>query len=144
MDPVTVAGLASAASTALVAAMVTDGWQRATGSIAGLWRRARPEQAEVVEAELVETREEMVRAREAGEDVEEARQEAVDEWQGRLRRLLRQHPELAAELRRVLDEEINPLLPGPTSAGAGVVMHAEARDHGRIYMAGRDQTINER
>src|SRR5690349_14355645 len=51
MDPIVLA-----AGTALVTAMATDAWQSARDGAVALWRKVRPEQAEIVEAELAEVR----------------------------------------------------------------------------------------
>ncbi|MFI7533631.1 hypothetical protein [Streptosporangium sp. NPDC049376] len=138
MDP-----LVLAAGTALVTAMATDAWQDARAGVVALWRRFRPEQAEVVEGELVEAHAELLTARQAG-DVETERALA-GLWQVRLAHLLREAPESAVELRRLLDEELTPLLSVTEQTRIGsIVMKAVVRDQGRLYQAGRDQHINER
>lgn len=49
-------------------------------------------------------------------------------------------PAHGVELRRVLDEELAPLLP---TGDRSITMRAEASGHGRVYQAGRNQYINE-
>ncbi|MET7339236.1 hypothetical protein [Nonomuraea sp. NPDC005650] len=138
MDPIIVA-----TGTALVTAMATDGWQAARAGAVALWRKVRPEQAEVVEAELAEVREQLLEARRDGDaDTEQA---LAGAWQVRLQHLLRADPSLAQEIERVVDEVLTPVLElaGQERVGS-LVMKASASGHGRVYQAGRDQPINER
>ncbi|MFJ9410485.1 hypothetical protein [Streptomyces sp. NPDC101393] len=122
--------------------MATDAWQHARDAAVTLWRRVHPERVPAVEAELGEVRAELLAAREEG-DVQ-AEEELAADWQRRLRRLLRDDPSLADELRRVLDEELNPLLaPGDQVQPGSVQMNATASGHARIYQAGGHQTIHE-
>ncbi|MFI9846759.1 hypothetical protein ACIHFD_57735 [Nonomuraea sp. NPDC051941] len=138
MDPIVLA-----AGTALVTAMATDAWQEARDGAVALWRKVRPEQAEVVEAELVEVREQVLQAR--GEGDTDTEQALAGSWQVRLQQLLRADPSLAGELQRVLDEVLTPALkPADQERIGSLVMKAKASGHGRVYQAGRDQTIHER
>ncbi|MFE0772113.1 hypothetical protein [Streptomyces sp. NPDC058861] len=131
--------LARAAGAAVVTVMATDAWERTRDGVVALWRRASPSRADGVEGELEATRDDLLVARESGDDLTE--QELREEWTGRLRRLLREQPEVAVDLRRILDE----LEPGDRAVPAGTVrMRAEASGHGRVYQAGRDQHITER
>ena len=131
MDP-QLSTLAQSASLTLVTLMATDAWERTKDGIVALWRRVRPERADAVAAELDNTREDLS-ADLAVQD------ELVTEWQGRIRRLLVERPEAAAELRSLLDE----LSPGPSN-GPAVSQRATASGEARIYQAGRDQHIAER
>ncbi|MFE5907651.1 hypothetical protein ACFQ6B_00935 [Streptomyces wedmorensis] len=131
--------LARAAGAAVVTLMATDAWERTRDGVVALWRRASPSRADAVEGELEATRDDLLAAREGGDDLTE--QELREEWVGRLRRLLREQPEVAEEMRRILTE----LAPEPEEAGARMVqMRAEASGSGRVYQAGRDQHITER
>lgn len=131
-----------AAGTALVGAMATDAWQHARSSAVALWRRVHPQRVPAIEDELAEVRVEVLAAREAGDTEAEAGL-AVD-WQRRLHRLLRDDPSLADELRRVLDEELTPLLPSTEGTRiTSVEMHARASGSARIFQAAGNQTINE-
>ncbi|MEV4220802.1 hypothetical protein [Nonomuraea sp. NPDC049725] len=138
MDPIVLA-----AGTALVRVMATDAWQSALDGVVALWRKARPEQADAVEVELVEVREQVLEARrDSDADTEQA---LAGAWQIRLRQLLRADPGLAMELQRVLDEVLTPALkPAEQERIGSLVMKATASGHGRVYQAGRDQTINEK
>lgn len=131
--------LARTAGVALVTVMATDAWEGARDGIAGLWRRVSPGRAEAVQAELDSSREDLVAAQERGDADTEA--ELGEEWGSRLRRLLREHPELADELRQFVEtaEETS-----GDRAGYRVHLRASASGEGRVYQAGRDQHITER
>ncbi|MFJ6462646.1 hypothetical protein ACIQM0_16660 [Streptomyces sp. NPDC091387] len=131
MDP-ELTTLAQSASLTLVTLMATDSWERTRDGIVALWRRARPERADAVAAELDSTREDL--AVDPGSEAELAA-----EWQGRIRRLLVDRPEVMVELRSLLDE----LAPGP-APGPAVSQRATASGDSRVYQAGRDLRITER
>ena len=98
-----------AAATALVSAMATDGWEQACDAVLRLWRRVHPDHVSAIESDLNNTRSELVAAR--GIVDGSAEEELVADWQRKLRRLLAADSKLETELRRVLEEEITPLLP---------------------------------
>lgn len=137
MEP-ELAALASTAGTAVVTLLATEGWERARDGIAALWRRVRPDRAEAVTAELEASREDLLAARSAGDD--DAEGELCTEWQGRVRRLLREQPEVAEELRGLLAE----LAPDNGTSAPSVTQHATASGQARVYQAGRDQHISGR
>lgn len=105
----TVDPMIMSAGTALVAAMATDAWQQARAAVLDLWRRRHPERVPAVEGELAEVREGLLRARQSQNG--RAEQDLAVEWRGRLERLVDGDPELVGELRRVLYEQLYPLLP---------------------------------
>ncbi|MEW1753335.1 hypothetical protein ACIQU1_25645 [Streptomyces angustmyceticus] len=121
--------------------MATDAWRQARDATVSLWRRVHPERVPAIEAELADVRAEVIAAREEGDP--QAEEDLAADWQRRLRRLLRDDPLLADELRRVLDEELNPLLAPAEQTRIGIQMTATASGHARIYQAGRHQTIRE-
>ncbi|MEI5035964.1 hypothetical protein RB201_35090 [Streptomyces sp. S1A(2023)] len=125
--------LAQSASVTLVGLMATDAWEHTRDGFVTLWQRARPERADAVAAELDNTREDLA----ADATVED---ELAAEWQGRIRRLLIDRPQIAVELRRLLDE----LAPGGAVPSTTVSQRATAAGHSRVYQAGRDQHITER
>ena len=131
MDP-ELTGLAQSASLTLVTLMATDAWERTRDGVVALWRRAWPERADAVAAELDGNRQDLA-ADLAAED------ELAAEWQGRIRRLLAARPEVAVELRSLLDELAPDAAPAPA-----VVQRAAASGDSRIYQAGRDLRITER
>lgn len=138
VDPIVVA-----AGTALVGAMATDAWQEARDAVVALWRRMRPEQAEVIDAELVETRDQILTLRQVP-DEEDTERAIAASWQIRLQMLLREDPSAAEDLRRLLDGLSTPVSGNDERAHVGTLtMNAQASGSGRVYQAGRDQHIAE-
>ncbi|EFL25737.1 conserved hypothetical protein [Streptomyces himastatinicus ATCC 53653] len=137
MDPIVLA-----AGGALVSAMATDGWQHARAAVVAWFRQLNPDQVDSIYADLEVLRDQVAAAR--AEADQTAEQTLVRAWRSRLQQLLDGDPELAAELRQLLEEHVNP---GPSqkeqAQARSVVMRAEARDNSRVYMAGRDQHIAE-
>ncbi|MFJ6666391.1 hypothetical protein [Streptomyces sp. NPDC091383] len=141
MDP-ELATLASTAATTMVGLLASDGWETARDWVGRLWRRARqPERVGTLEGELVATRDEVRVARESGDA--DTEQQLAAAWNIQLRRLLTSSPELAHEVRRMV-EEMRAMAAEAGSRAARVDMRARATGHGRVYQAGRDQRINER
>ncbi|MCP9207379.1 hypothetical protein [Streptomyces cucumeris] len=140
MDP-QIADLARTAGTTMVTLMTTNAWESARDGLVSLWQRFQPARAESIGEELEASRADLLLARETGDAESEA--ELTTEWQGRVRRLLVARPEVAEELRRILDE-LNPRLPDQRPAVGEIHLTAEASGSGRIYQAGRDQHITER
>lgn len=132
-----VALLAQSAGTTLVALMATDAWHHVRDGITQLWRRAQPERAETVAAELEAGREDALVA--AAADDQATLDELRLQWQGMVRRLLVTRPAAVEELRALLDR----LDPGG-SAARQITQHATASGQARVYQAGRDQHIAER
>jgi hypothetical protein len=133
MDP-EITQLASTAATTLVQLLTTEGWQRAKERFASLWRRAQPERAEAVAAEIELTRDDLLAAQR--DDDGEAAAELRVEWQGRFRRLLGVLPETAEDLRELLAE----LAPDPPAVPS-VTQHAVASGSAQVFQAGRDQNF---
>ncbi|MFJ7000175.1 hypothetical protein [Streptomyces albidoflavus] len=117
--------------------MATDAWQRTREGVVAIWRRVYPERADSVAGELAQTRDELLAARSGDDAQTEAELQA--EWQGRVRRLLLADPNIAEELRALLNE----VSPQDSAGGNAVQMHAHATGNGRVYQAGRDQHIHE-
>ncbi|MEO7193627.1 MAG: hypothetical protein ABIZ05_02215 [Pseudonocardiaceae bacterium] len=133
MDPIVVAF-----GTALVGAMATDTWQRARASVVALWRRAHPQHADIVEADLEGLRDQVLDAREAGRaDIEQA---LTGVWQGRVQQLLLDEPAVAVELRRVLDESLTPVLtPAEQSRIGTLIMTGISHDNSTFNQVAGDQ-----
>lgn len=126
--------------TALVAAMATDTWEQARSAVVALWRRVRaPQQSDTLAAELEDLREQVLAARRTGRgDVEQALAVA---WQGRLQELLLNSPDLAAELRQVLDSTLAPMLAPAERARIGqVIMTGSSRDSSTFNQVAGNQT----
>ncbi|MFF9894110.1 hypothetical protein [Streptomyces longispororuber] len=96
------AALAAAGATALVQAMVGDGWAAARGRVAALLGRRSGADEDVVGRELDLARAEFTAAQDAGDGA--AADDVRAEWRARMRRALRADPEAAAELRALLEE----------------------------------------
>ncbi|NUT97146.1 MAG: hypothetical protein HOY78_34510 [Saccharothrix sp.] len=119
------------AATTLVERLASDAWQSAVAAIGAVWRRVHPERGDTVEAEAVDTRTAVLRARAEQDDGVTA--DLVGEWRSRLRRLVAEHPEVVDELRRFLDH--------PAREPGGASQQAKASGRSRIVMAGRDVHI---
>ncbi|MPY50719.1 hypothetical protein [Streptomyces acidicola] len=132
--------LAVAGATALVTQMVTDGWEQARDRVVAFFTRGRDDAGEAVQAELEESRADLVAARDS--DDEETAADVRDEWRLRLRRILRTDPSAAAELQALLDE-----LRPPEDQPKGVVHNTISGgvQHGTVIQAHtiRDLTIGE-
>ncbi|GGX81380.1 hypothetical protein [Streptomyces minutiscleroticus] len=136
MDPVVLA-----AGTALVTAMTGDAWEAARGALVGLWRKGRPEESEAVGSELERARSVALESRRTTDtDTEQA---LVGFWRMRLDHLLRECPDLAGDLRTVVEKDLVPRLgAGERDRVTALFGQTEAHDHARIYQAGRDQHID--
>ncbi len=139
MDP-ELSALTSTAATTVVQLLATAAWERATSAVGGLWRRVHPERAETVQAELAESRAEALAARQVGN--EQVEQALVDEWQGRLRRLVAADPQLVGELRRVVVELRSALADADPPQGATITMQASTFGNSRVNQAGRDLHVS--
>ncbi|WP_314225487.1 hypothetical protein [Streptomyces zaehneri] len=135
MEPVTLA-----LATALVGAMVTDGWQHARSAAVDLWRRGRPDgEAESVALQLTDTRARVLAARECHDA--DAEHTVVTDWAALLHRVASQNPTLVDELRGLLLPESGA---GTAEPKASPAMEARATGHARVYQAGRDINVGER
>ncbi|MFF9169268.1 MULTISPECIES: hypothetical protein [unclassified Streptomyces] len=140
MDP-----LILAAGTALVSAMATDAWQRASTGVVTLWRKARnadgdPVDVDHVSRELALLRDEAVRASTAADTRRREELEAV--WTVRLHALVSQNPELVPEVRALLREHLLPAA-GPDDRPRidTLVKQNVKASGGTVYVAGRDMTV---
>jgi hypothetical protein len=135
MDP-----LALAAGTALVSAVATQSWEQACAAVMGFWRRIHPDGAGLIEPELAEVRRRMLEAHDR-ED-EDTQRALAGTWQLRLQRLLEEDPAVAPELRRLLEEDLRPVLPVAEQARVQQIMiNAQARGRAHQNIAGRDMHI---
>lgn len=135
MDPELTA-LTSTAAATVVKLLATEAWERAMGAVGGLWRRVHPERAETVQAELADSRTEVLAARQAGD--EQVEQGLVSEWQGRLRRLLAADPQLVDELRWVVAELRSALADADPRQNTTITMQATTFGDSRVNQAGHD------
>lgn len=128
--------LAWKGASTVVALLATDAWEKAKTALGSLWRRAHPERADALEAELMESRASVLNAREGGDEALENALTLV--WQSRLAHLLSTDPALAAQFQHLLNEVLVPALPiNEQTRIVKLEMHARASGHGRVYQAGR-------
>jgi hypothetical protein len=128
--------LTSTAATTVVQLLATAAWEQAMSAVGALWRRVHPQRAETVQAELEDSRAEVLAARQVGD--EQVEQALVGEWQGRLRRLVAADPQLVDDLRRVVTELHLALADADSPQGATITMQAMAFGSSRVNQAGRD------
>jgi hypothetical protein len=106
---------------ALVGAVATDLWPRVREAVMGLWRRGHPgKKAEDIGTELDELRDQALAAARDGDAGTEKALEGA--WQLKAQQLLRADADLAAELRRVLDEVLTPALTPAGQARIGKIV----------------------
>ncbi len=122
------------AGTALVKLMATDMWSGAKDVVTGWWHRHHPESAEQVGTDLDRLHDEVVEA--AGDEA--TREALTGEWRVRLRRLIASNPELAVELRRLLTEELTPLLARANATTTVTQTATVTGDRNITIQAGRD------
>ena len=133
--------LALAAASALMTAMATDAWGEVRAGVASLWRRVYPERVPAIESELVDSCNELVVSRQAGNA--EVEKELAADWRRKFQRLMQAHPELIPEL-RMLEKEWTRLVPAAERDRAGMTnleQTAIATGRGTIYQAGRNQRV---
>lgn len=119
------AALAAAASTTLVAAMATDAWQSARTGMLRVLRRGNDDEPAVLAAQL-DSEAALVLA---SDDAEAARQSLLPGWRLRLEQFLRDNPE-AAEAIRELTERLAAELPRPQQQW---VQNNEAHDNSQVF-----------
>ncbi|GKQ37866.1 hypothetical protein [Streptomyces sp. A012304] len=119
------AALAAAASTALVAAMATDTWQAARDGMLRVMGRGREDEPAQLAARLDEEAA-LVRA---ADDSDAARRSLLPAWRLRLEQFLLAHPEAVDEM----DELTRRLTTALPRAQQNWVQHVDARDHGQAF-----------
>lgn len=124
MDPVSLAGVAA---TTIVTLLATDAWGTVKKEIGALWRRFRPHEADLVEAELAQAHEEA-----AAPDTAITRAQTLY-WESRLLRLLSADNAVAAELLRIVDE-LKARENGPVTGS--VRQYASASEHSTVVQVG--------
>ncbi len=108
--------LAATAASALVQAIVTDGWQGARHKVARLFGRGNPDLA--IERRVDATRGELVAA--APAQLDQVRTELAAAWRTRFEDLLADHPGAEAEVNTLI-KDLQPMI---ASAGAHSVVAA--------------------
>ncbi|MGW1558524.1 hypothetical protein ACWCQ1_18660 [Streptomyces sp. NPDC002144] len=125
--------LVTTSANSLVSLMTSEVWEQVKGGVAALFRRGRTGGDGPIEDELEESARELRASLESGD--QDTQDELRQQWRGKLRRLIRDEPELIAELQSLLSEWSS-----LDSAKEGIVrsIHqtATARDGGRVYQQG--------
>ncbi|MFK0255154.1 hypothetical protein [Streptomyces sp. NPDC090445] len=152
--------IVTAAAASLLGAVTTDAWQQARAGVIALWRRARPAPQDPagrpedgartereLDAELVVLRSRLAEARHSGDTA--AEEALASDWRHRFRELLQRHPELVDPIRQLI-EELDPAAAAAEDAGdsgepdGGATVTNHVHDHGTVYVAARDMTVNVR
>jgi hypothetical protein len=95
-----IAALALTAGSALVQAMVTDGWEGFRQKVAMLFGRGQPDPK--IDQKLVAARDQLMAA--APSDVDQVQASLANQWQTRFADLLDDYPDAAPELTALVDE----------------------------------------
>jgi tetratricopeptide (TPR) repeat protein len=126
-----------AAGTALIGAMVTDGWQQARTAVVVWWRKAHPGHVDKIEAELDSARTNVLAARARGDEA--AEQALTVTWRRRLQELLDQDPDAGLGLRRLLEEHLIPILPAAEQAQVQQIIINAPQTRIDAYARGQSQ-----
>lgn len=122
-----VAALVSGGATALVSAMITDGWEVVRGRVAGIFRAQGADESRLVgalEAVRADT------ALQAGDA--EAIATAEARVRARLAVLLEDYPQSAPDFSMALAE----ITPSANVSSGNVQLSGKAKGHGRVYQQG--------
>ncbi|MCC3773480.1 hypothetical protein [Streptomyces sp. UNOB3_S3] len=98
--------IAAMFASALMQAMVTEGWQSARNAVITLWRNRRPGEAPLVQNELDAHQAQMHQASMYG-DIARAEQAIGWHWQQRAQSLLSEQPDAANELRWISHQDFS-------------------------------------
>jgi malate synthase len=138
VDP-ELSALTSTAANTVVQLLATTAWEQATSLVSRLWRRAHPECAQEVQAELEGSRAELLAARQVGD--ERIEQVLVEQWRDRLRYLADANPQLVDELRHVVTRWGSMLAQADPPRDATIMMRTTTFGDSRVNQAGRDLHI---
>jgi predicted component of type VI protein secretion system len=122
--------LAAAGGTALVNAMVTDGWEGVRKKIGTLFGRGNPKQTQDTLDRLDRSHTELSQL--SGADQDSARQKLAIAWQTRFEDLLAEHPDAAGELRQIVQE----ISARDIGTGATIRQNVQAYDHAQVNVQG--------
>ncbi|MFE2682190.1 MULTISPECIES: hypothetical protein [Bacillati] len=125
--------LVTASANSLVSLMTSEVWEQVKSGVVALFRRGRQAGPVAIEDELDESMRELMVSLENGD--EETQEELRQQWRGKFRRLVVDEPELAGELRSLLDEWTS--IQAEEGSGAPTIHQAAtAYDGGRVYQQG--------
>jgi hypothetical protein len=125
MEPFSI-GLAVAGATALVNAMVTDGWEGVRKKIAALFGRGDQKQTEAVQGRLDQSQAELAKL--SGDELAKAQQQLANKWQTRFQDLLDDHPDAEQDLRAILNE----IGAGGIGGAAVIQQNTQAHDQAKV------------
>ncbi|MDF3141686.1 MULTISPECIES: hypothetical protein [unclassified Streptomyces] len=137
--------LTTTAANTVVSSLSTDAWARVRELIVGVWRRHRPDE-ESAAASATDAALDVLRG--SPSDEEESR--LVEAWQERFRALLDAEPAARRALTALVDELAAEQAGQAEQGERGeqgdapaqrIDMHAEAKDGGTVYQAGRDMHV---
>jgi hypothetical protein len=121
-----VVALAAMAASALVQAMVTDGWEGVRHKVARLFGRGQPDAA--IERRLDTTRDQLTAA--TSSDVETVQAVLAAQWETRFADLLTDHPDAEAELAALVKDIKSAVTAADHSVAAGGNVTATAKSGG--------------
>lgn len=123
---------------ALINSMAGDAWMQAHAAVVGLWRRLRHQRADDTDRDLRALRERVLAAQATGRT--DAEQSLAQVWQGRLHELLLDNPDLPAELERILQQVLLPLLtPEERGQVKALIMTGSSHDHSTFNQVAGNQ-----
>ncbi|MFF3878196.1 hypothetical protein [Streptomyces sp. NPDC001978] len=125
--------LVTTSANSLVSLMTSEVWEQVKSGVAALFRRGRRAEGGAIEDELDESVRELRASLESGD--QETQEELCQQWRGKLRRLIREEPELIVELQSLLNEWSS-LEAVKGNATPTIYQTATARDGGRVYQQG--------
>ncbi|MEV6523615.1 hypothetical protein AB0M43_16820 [Longispora sp. NPDC051575] len=129
-------GLAAAGGTALVGAMVTDGWAAAKSGFAALFGRRSPADVATYEGRLDRAAARLAALE--GEPLAVESAALARTWRDRLEELLVEEPDAEAELRTLVER-----LGGPAPMAAGTVsIRVHATDDAQVAVLGQGHQTN--
>jgi hypothetical protein len=122
-----VVALAAMAASALVQAMVTDGWEGVRHKVTRIFGRGQPDQA--VERRLDATRDQLIAAQPG--EVKRVQAQLAGQWETRLSDLLADHPDAAGELENLVADIQASTATASDHSFAARDVHMDA-DHGGV------------
>ena len=131
-----VAALATSAAGTLVTLMTTAGWEKAAATVGALWRRERPQQADLVVADLRDTRAELLDAR--PDELPELHEAITAQWEARILRLLTKNPEAGRALLEFIDDQA-----ASVQGARPVTFNAVSHGQSKIYQSNGNMVIGE-
>ncbi len=127
--------LAALAGNTVVTAAVTDAWGAAKKGFARLLGRGDPDKTQAAERRLEETREQLITA--TPDELARVQAALEAQWATRLADLLEDHPDVATDLRALVDEIQSQV----SAADHSVVAGRDMNVHGGVNIADRGGVV---